>query len=121
MRRLQRRGARSESAPGVGLGPWRKAPRRRRSVLDGFDAQLFEALKAYAHGAKLGFGMSLPVADLADDQERRFGAEGLGRIAGKSFVGEIGVVFDGARGRHDIDAPDALPDRQLGPPGGGVQ
>lgn len=63
----------------------------------------------------------MPVGDLAEDAERLAGAVGAGGIAGEFFVGEIGVVHDGAGWLDEVDSAGAVAECELCSPGGCVQ
>ena len=45
----------------------------------------------------------LPRLDLADHAQRLAAAVGLGRVAGKALVGEVGIVLERARRLDDVN------------------
>ncbi|KQV92105.1 hypothetical protein ASC91_05775 [Pelomonas sp. Root1237] len=66
-------------------------------------------------------GVALPLHDFARHPQPRLAAVGLGWIAGELAVSQVGVVFDGAGGLHDVDAAAVLAHGQLSAPDRGFQ
>jgi len=79
------------------------------------------ALDRILHRRDLLGRMALPFLDFAGDAQRLARAIGLGRVAGKARVGEVGVVHDLAGRLDGIDAPAPFACRQFRAPRRRVQ
>jgi len=65
--------------------------------------------------------MALPNGDLADYFEGMFGTVRHGGVTGEFFVGEVGVVLDGAHGFYQVDSLACFAQSEFGAPYGGIQ
>jgi hypothetical protein len=66
------------------------------------------------------WGVALPALQFGDDAQQVASPVGLCGVAGESFVGHVGVVFEGTHRFDDVDVPPFPTPGQLGSPGGCV-